>query len=114
MFGEYKTSFNYQLPKEVLKSVMDEAVDRYLASHQNVFPINRRDYAIELKVQKSYVSNGEIIAIAIQDETFYVVSKYIEESPQSIVEWIKNRYNVLTLAAYVKDAIHELSYGVVA
>ena len=114
MFGEYETIFNYQLPTEVLKTVMDEAVDRYLASHQNVFPIDRQDCAIALKVQKSYVSQGEIVEIAIQNETIYVVSQCIEESGRSPVAWIKNRYNVLILAAYIKDAIHELSYGVVA
>ena len=114
MFGEYEATLSYQLPQEVLKTVMDEAVDRYLASHQNVFPINRDNCAIELKVQKSCVSKGEIVEIVIQNETFYVVSRYIEESPRSIVEWIKNRYNVMVLAAYLKDAIHELSYGVVA
>ena len=114
MFGEYEATLNYQLPQEVLKTVMDEAVDRYLASHQNVFPIDREDCAIELKVQKSCVSRGEIVAIAIQNETIYVVSKYIQESGRSLVAWIKNRYNVLILAAYIKDAIHELSYGVVA
>ncbi|MEL6927367.1 MAG: hypothetical protein AAFO95_01880 [Cyanobacteria bacterium J06600_6] len=109
MFGEYKAVLNYQLPKDALKTVLYDAADRYLALHQNVFPINRQDSSIEFKVQKSSLSRGEIVVISIENKAFCAVSRHIGESPQSIGGWIKNRHNIITLSTYVQDAVSELS-----
>ena len=109
MFGEYETTLNYQLPKETLKIVMCEAADRYLALHQNVFPINREDCSIEFKVQQSSFSRGEIVVVSIKEEALYAVSRHIGEFPQSIGGWLKNRHNVTTLSTYIQDAVLELS-----
>ena len=111
MFGGFETTLNYQLPEKVLQVVMDEAVDRYLASHQTVFPIERQESFIKLKVQKSWSGNGEIIIISLQNKGFYIASNCIDEYPQPILAWAKNRNNVTTLATYLKDAICELSFS---
>ena len=109
MFGGYEKTFNYQLSSELLKAAMNEAVDRYLALHQNVFPTGRQDSSIELKVQKSYVSRGETMIVSVQDCTVRVASKFIDSSPQSNIVWIKNWHNVAKLNAYMREAVQELS-----
>ena len=112
MFGVYETTINCQRSPKALQAVMEEAVDRYLALHHNVFPLNRQDSSIELKVQKNYLSSGEIIRISIQAESFKISSKCIEEPGQSIlIPWGKNRQNVYALSNYIRDAIRELSYS---
>lgn len=108
MFGGYETTLNYQLPEEVLQKAMDEAIDLYLASHQKVFPIERKESSVKLKVQKSWSGNGEIVVISRQNKAFHIASKCIEESPQSILAWAKNWNNVTTLATSLKDTICEL------
>ena len=109
MFGGYKKTFNYQLPPELLTVAMNEAVDRYLASHQNVFPTDREDSSIELKVQKSYVSRGEKIVVSVRDRNFCVASKFIEKSPCKTMVWVKNWHNVVRLNTYMQEAVEELS-----
>ena len=109
MFGGYETTLNYQLPKNVLQIAMEKAVDRYLADHHTVFPIERKELSVELKVQKSWSGNGEIVVVSIQNEAFYVGSKCIEGDRQPILAWAKNWNNVQTLATSLQDAISELS-----
>ena len=109
MFGGYEKTFNYQLSSELLTAAMNEAVDRYLALHQNVFPIGRQDSSIELKVQKSYVSRGETMVVSVQDRTVRVASRFIESSPHSSIVWLKNWHNVARLKTYMQEAVQELS-----
>ena len=108
MFGGYETTLNYQLPENVLQTVMEEAVDRYLAAHHTVFPIKRKELSIELKVQKSWSGNGEIVVISIQDRAFYLGSRCIEGHQQPILAWAKNWNNVKTLATSLQDTVSEL------
>jgi hypothetical protein len=110
VFGVYETTINCQRSPKILKAVMEEAVDRYLALHHNVFPLNRQDSSIKLKVQKSYLSSGEIINISIQKESFKITSRCIEDPKQAIsISWGKNRNNVAVLSNYLKEAIQELT-----
>ena len=96
MFGGYERTFNYQLPPELLTEAMNEAVDRYLALHQNVFPTGRQDSSVELKVQKSYVSRGETIVVSVRDRRFYVASRFIEKSPKSSVACLRPYHDPIT------------------
>ena len=110
MFGVYETTIGCQRSPRVLKAAMEEAVDRYLALHHNVFPLDRQDSSIKLKVQKNYLSSGEIIKILIKEESFKITSQCIKAPDHSImISWGKNRRNVSTLSSYIKDAVREIS-----
>ena len=112
MLWGYEKTFNYQLSPELLTAAMNEAVDRYLALHQNVFPVGRHDSSIELKIQKSYVSRGETMVVSVQDRTVRVASRFIESSPHSSIVWVKNWHNVVRLNTYMQEAVQELSCSV--
>ena len=109
MLASYKTAISYSQPQEVLQAVMEDAVDRYLSLHPTVFPVDRRDLAIDLKVQKNYRSSGEIVTISIAKESFCITSRCITKPHQ--IAWGKNRENVLALSNYVRQIISELSYS---
>lgn len=110
MFGVYKTTVGCQQSPKILKAAMEEAVDLYLALHHNVFPLDRQDSSIKLKVQKNYLSSGEIIKISIHQESFQITSRCIEDPNQTIlISWGRNRLNVYALSACIKDAVREIS-----
>ena len=110
VLATYKTKISCSQPQEVLQAVMENAVDRYLSLHPTVFPINRQDLSIKLKVQKNYRSKGEILTISIAQLSFYIASESIVK-PDRLIAWGKNRDNVLTLSEYVR-AIAQLSYSI--
>ena len=111
MSAVYKNKINCSQPQKMLQAIMEDAVDRYLSLHPTVFPLDRQNLFISLKVQKNYRSSGEIVTISIDKECFYITSKCITRSERSIA-WGKNRDNVLALSNYIRDAIAELSYYV--
>ncbi len=111
VLATYETKISCSQPQEVLQAVMENAVDRYLSLHPTVFPIDRQDLSINLKVQKNYRSKGEILTISIAEESFYIASESITK-PHQLIAWGKNRDNVLTLSGYVRDAIAQLSYSI--
>lgn len=86
---------------------MQDGVDWYLSSHPTVFPIERKNSCIVLKTQKSYRSDGELITVSVRENSFGIVSKCHEESPQ-LVAWGKNRENVIFLSACLKSQMREL------
>ena len=90
---------------------MEEAVDRYLSLQPKVFPIKREASFVLLKVQKSYRSNGELLTISIQDNSFHIVSRCVAQPYQKIC-WGKNRDNVLNLSDCIKKTIQERSQDV--
>ena len=87
---------------------MEETVDRYLSLRPKAFPIRREASSILLKVQKSYRSNGELLTISIQNNSFHIASKCVAESHRKI-SWGKNRDNVLDLSDCIKKTIQERS-----
>ena len=111
MSASYETVISCSQPQQVLQTVMEDAVDRYLSLHPTVFPIDRQDLAIDLKVQKNYRSSGETLTISIAKESFYIASECIAK-PERSIAWGKNRDNVLTLSNYVRQAMAQLSYSV--
>jgi len=86
---------------------MEDAVDLYLSSRPTVFPIARNRDRIVLKSQKSYRSGGELITVAIQQQSFTVVSESLEESAQ-LLAWGKNKENVNALASCFKSQVREM------
>lgn len=111
MLATYKTKISCSQPQEVLQAVLENAVDRYLSLHPTVFPIDRQDLSINLKVQKNYRSKGEIVTISIASESFYIASESIAK-PNRLIAWGKNRDNVLILSSYIQEAIAQLFYSV--
>lgn len=111
VLATYETKISCSQPQEVLQTVMENSVDRYLSLHPTVFPIDRQDLSINLKVQKNYRSKGEILTISIAQESFYIASESIAK-PHQLIGWGKNRDNVLILSEYVRDAIAQLSYSI--
>ena len=107
MFPAYRTTVYCQQSPRVLEQIMEDAVDWYLSLHPTVFPIKRTNSCIVLKAQKSYRSNGELITVSVQQDSFSVVSKSLEESTQ-LVAWGKNKENVISLSACFKTQIREL------
>ena len=105
----YETKINCSQPTQVLQELMEDAVNNYLSWQPKVFPIDRQDMFISLKVQKSYRSSGEILTIAIDKEAFSIASRCIIQPKRSIA-WGKNRDNVLALSGCVRDAIAELTH----
>ena len=102
VFSAYETTIHYQQSQEVLEQIMEEAIDRYLALHPTVFPIERQDSYAILKAQKSYRSNGELIILSVQQQSFSITSKCVKKSPQ-VLAWSKNRDNVNTLSTCLKS-----------
>ena len=111
MSAAYETRIKCLQSQQVLRVIMENAVDRYLSLHPTVFPIDRRNLSINLKVQKSYRSRGEILTISIAEDSFYIASESIAK-PHQITAWGKNRNNVLAMSGYVRDAIAQLSYSI--
>lgn len=107
MFPAYKTTIYCQQSQKVLEQTMQDAVDWYLSLHPTVFPIERNNSYIVLKVQKSYRSSGELITVSVQQNSFNIVSKSVEESTQ-LIAWGKNRENVLALSACLKSQVRKL------
>lgn len=107
MFPAYRTTIYCQQSQKVLEQIMEDAIDWYLSLHPTVFPIERTSSQVVLKAQKTYRSNGELITVSIQQNSFKIVSKSLEESTR-LVAWGKNRENVFSVSACLKSQVREL------
>lgn len=106
VFPAYRTTIYCQQSQKVLEQIMEDGINWYLSLNPTVFPIERTSSQVVLKAQKSYRSNGELITISVQPNSFKIVSRSLEESAR-LVAWGKNRENVFSVSACLKSQVSE-------
>lgn len=110
MVAAYTTTINYEQSPQVLREILEEAIDRYLSLQPRVFPVKRQSPSVLLKVQKSYRSDGELLTVSVQDSSFKIVSQSVAEP--SYIAWGKNLHNVLGMSGCIKNVISERSQNI--
>lgn len=103
----YETTIYCERSEETLKNIMQEAVNQYLSSNPRVYPVDRQDLSIALKIPSGNTSGG-VLTVMVQEESFYIMSKSVD-SPRQIIGWGKNRDNVRAMCICLENAIQELS-----
>ncbi|MEY2833118.1 MAG: hypothetical protein RLZZ574_2377 [Cyanobacteriota bacterium] len=101
--ANYEATMYCAHSREMLKEIMQEAVNEYLFLNSKVYIIANNDLSIVLRIPISTKSWGEILKVSVEKESFCIVSECAVFF--QTVDWGKNHNNVKAMSTCLQNAI---------
>ncbi|MEM7592860.1 MAG: hypothetical protein AAF383_15305 [Cyanobacteria bacterium P01_A01_bin.83] len=99
----YESTIYCNRPINILKDIMQEAVNQYLSLHPKASLIENNDRSVVLKIPINIRSWGETMKISLEKESFHIVSECSVFF--QIIGWGKNRDNFNAMCTCLENAI---------
>ena len=103
MSVNYETTIYCDQQKQILKNIMQEAVNQYLSLNPKVSVIEKNAQSVILKIPVNLRSWGEKLKISIEEKSFHITSEC--SAFFQIIAWGKNRDNFNAISLCIEDAI---------